>query len=75
MLNDLAGGGDSGQLADLPEDHADKLAEWLASRQPKLVTAAHWQLIDRFEREAGEPHRRPRVKLTSVSELLRIEHG
>jgi ferredoxin/flavodoxin---NADP+ reductase len=75
LLNDLAGAGDSGQLADLPEDHADKLAEWLASRQPKLVTAAHWQLIDRFEREAGEPHRRPRVKLTSVSELLRIGHG
>ena len=71
--------GGSGRLrrksvADFPEDHADKLADWLASRQPKLVTSAHWELIDRFEREAGEPHGRPRVKLPSLAKLLRISH-
>jgi ferredoxin/flavodoxin---NADP+ reductase len=63
------------ELADFPEDHADKLAEWLASHQPKLVTSAHWKLIDEHERSAGEPHGRPRVKLPSLAKLLHISHG
>ncbi|OBB69013.1 FAD-dependent oxidoreductase [Mycobacterium sp. 852014-50255_SCH5639931] len=64
-----------GGLAEFPEDHAGKLAEWLASRQPKLVTSAHWEIIDRHERSAGEPHGRPRVKLPNLAEMLRISHG
>ena len=73
LLNDLAVL-DAGP-ADLNGDRADKLAEWLASRQPKLVTASHWQAIDRFEREAGEQHGRPRAKVANLTELLRIGHG
>jgi ferredoxin--NADP+ reductase len=75
LLADLAGSQQQGALADLPADHADKLADWLASRQPKLVTSAHWEVIDRHERSAGEPHGRPRVKLPSLAELLRVSHG
>ncbi|MBO0865667.1 MAG: NADP oxidoreductase, partial [Mycobacterium sp.] len=71
LLDDLSRGG----LADFGTDHADKLAEWLASRQPQLVTDAHWKLIDEYERSAGEPHGRPRVKLTSLAKLLRVGHG
>ncbi|BBZ09917.1 FAD-dependent oxidoreductase [Mycobacterium branderi] len=71
LLDDLS----RASLADFGADHADKLAEWLASRQPKLVTDAHWKLIDEYERSAGEPHGRPRVKLPSLAELLRISHG
>ncbi len=56
-------------------DYAGELADWLASRQPKLVTAEHWELIDRHERAAGEAHGRPRVKLPNLTELLRIGHG
>ena len=41
----------------------------------KLVTDAHWKLIDEYERSAGEPHGRPRVKLASLAELLRVSHG
>ncbi|HYB37819.1 MAG TPA: FAD-dependent oxidoreductase [Mycobacterium sp.] len=74
LLADLAAAKDS-RLADFGDNHAEKLAEWLASRQPKLVTAEHWQAIDRFEREAGEPHGRPRVKLPTLTDLLRIGHG
>ncbi|WP_084247833.1 FAD-dependent oxidoreductase, partial [Mycobacterium avium] len=37
LLADLANAGPDG-LADFPDDHADRLADWLASRQPKLVT-------------------------------------
>jgi ferredoxin--NADP+ reductase len=74
LLADLADADDS-DLADFSCDHADKLVDWLTSRQPKLVTSAHWDLIDRFERAAGEPHGRPRVKLPNLAELLRISHG
>jgi ferredoxin/flavodoxin---NADP+ reductase len=72
LIADLTG---ATELADFPDDHADKLAEWLASRQPKLVTDAHWKLIDEHERAAGEPHGRPRVKLPSLAKLLQIGHG
>lgn len=75
LLADLSDAADNGGLADFPEDHADQLADWLASRQPKLVTSAHWELIDAHERAAGEPHGRPRVKLPSLSKLLRVSHG
>jgi ferredoxin/flavodoxin---NADP+ reductase len=74
LLNDLAGTPDS-ELTGFGGVHADKLAEWLTSRQPKLITTAHWLAIDRFEREAGEPHRRPRAKVANLTELLRIGHG
>ncbi|KLO33432.1 FAD-dependent oxidoreductase [Mycobacterium haemophilum] len=72
VMKDLAGAKDATEFG---ADHADRLAEWLAARQPKLVTSAHWQAIDRFERAAGEPHGRPRVKLPNLAELLRIGHG
>jgi ferredoxin--NADP+ reductase len=68
-------------LADLREvdgrdsEHTEDVVEWLLSRQPKLVTDDHWKLIDDHERSAGQPHGRPRVKLTSVADLLRIGHG
>jgi hypothetical protein len=67
LIADLAAARNSSRLADFGADHADKLAEWLASRQPKLVTAAHWEAIDRFERAAGERHGRPRVKLPTLA--------
>ncbi|WP_275080836.1 FAD-dependent oxidoreductase [Mycolicibacterium pyrenivorans] len=71
LLADLSGA----ELADFGADHADRLAEWLVERQPKVVTDDHWKLIDEHERSAGEGAGRPRVKLTSVAELLRVGHG
>jgi ferredoxin/flavodoxin---NADP+ reductase len=71
LISDLSGA----QLADVDEDHSEKLVEWLLERQPKLITDDHWKLINEHERAAGEPHGRPRVKVTSVAELLRIAHG
>jgi ferredoxin--NADP+ reductase len=64
----------SGALADFGADHDLELMQWLLSRQPQLVTDDHWQLIDAHERSTGEPHGRPRVKLASVADLLRIGH-
>jgi ferredoxin--NADP+ reductase len=71
VLSDLSGA----DLTDVGADHSDELVTWLLSRQPKLVTDDHWKLIDDYERSSGQPHGRPRVKLTSVAELLRIGHG
>ncbi|MDT5361357.1 MAG: hypothetical protein QOC69_3119 [Mycobacterium sp.] len=42
-----AGWDDQDELADPVGDHADKRGEWLAFRQPTLVTAPHSQAIDR----------------------------
>jgi ferredoxin--NADP+ reductase len=71
LLSDMAGA----ELAEVDADYSETLVEWLLSRQPKLITDDHWKLIDEYERSAGEPHGRPRVKLTSVADLLRIGHG
>ncbi|WP_319448585.1 MULTISPECIES: FAD-dependent oxidoreductase [unclassified Mycobacterium] len=71
LLTDLEGR----TLTEFADDHSEALVEWLLSRQPKLVTDDHWKLIDEHERSSGAPHGRPRVKLTSVAELLRIGHG
>jgi ferredoxin/flavodoxin---NADP+ reductase len=62
-------------LADVGADYSEKLVGWLLERQPKLITDDHWKLIDEHERSSGQPHGRPRVKVTSVAELLRIGHG
>jgi ferredoxin/flavodoxin---NADP+ reductase len=71
LTGDLRGA----ELADVGEDQSEKLVEWLLERQPKLITDDHWKLINQHERAAGEPLGRPRVKVTSVAELLRIGHG
>jgi ferredoxin--NADP+ reductase len=71
LIGDLRGA----KLADVGDDHSEKLVEWLLERQPKLITDDHWKLINQHERAAGEPLGRPRVKVTSVAELLRIGHG
>ena len=73
LLADL---GVEADLADFGADHSEKLVEWLLSRQPQTRSpTTTGKLIDAHERCAGEPHGRPRVKLTSVAELLRIGHG
>ncbi|WP_027941858.1 FAD-dependent oxidoreductase [Amycolatopsis taiwanensis] len=68
LLTDL----DSGELRRHGGDDPAAIEKWLAERQPGLVTEQGWQLIDAAERAAGEPHGRPRVKLCSHDELLRI---
>jgi ferredoxin/flavodoxin---NADP+ reductase len=56
-------------------DYPGELADWLASRQPRLVTGEHWHLLDSHERAAGEAQGRPRVKLASVDDMLQVTHG
>ncbi|WIM87993.1 FAD-dependent oxidoreductase [Candidatus Mycobacterium wuenschmannii] len=72
LIADLTAAAD---LAEFSTDHGAEIAEWLIERQPKVVTDAHWKLIDEHERSAGEPHGRPRVKLPNLAKLLHIGHG
>jgi ferredoxin/flavodoxin---NADP+ reductase len=72
LIADLTAAAD---LAEFGTDHGEEIAEWLIERQPKVVTDAHWKLIDEHERAAGEPHGRPRVKLPNLTKLLHIGHG
>jgi ferredoxin/flavodoxin---NADP+ reductase len=66
LLSDLDAG-----LLNVPADPSrDSLEELLAERSPDHVTYEGWEAIDSAERAAGEPHGRPRVKLTTTEELL-----
>jgi ferredoxin--NADP+ reductase len=47
----------------------------LTERVPELVTYEGWSEIDRHEQSLGEPHGRPRVKLTRIEQLLRVAAG
>jgi ferredoxin/flavodoxin---NADP+ reductase len=59
----------------LPEPPAPDPAELLATlraRAPELITYAGWSEIDRHERSLGEPHGRPRIKLTRIEQMLAV---
>ena len=61
---------DAGRLNEPADPSRDSLEELLAERAPEHVTYAGWEAIDAAEKAAGEPHGRPRVKLTRTEELL-----
>jgi ferredoxin/flavodoxin---NADP+ reductase len=63
------------KLADFGPEHSKELIQWLLQRQPTLVTDDHWKLIDAHERAAAQTTGRPRVKLTTVAEMLHIGHS
>ncbi len=66
LLEDL----DSDRLGTPTDPDRDSMEALVAERQPDAVSYAGWEAVDRVEREAGEPHGRPRVKLCSFEELL-----
>ena len=51
------------------------LADVLAERGAAPVVYAGWEEIDRLEKQAGEPHGRPRIKLATWAELLSASGG
>ncbi len=70
-------------LADLAADvhlrpsdpDPEAIESLLRERVPTLVTYEGWSEIDRHEQSLGEPHGRPRVKLTRIEQLLRVAAG
>ena len=63
LLEDARGG-------KLPPRGEGTLEELLAERGVDAVLYAGWEAIDQAERGAGEPHGRPRIKLSTWSDLL-----
>ena len=61
-------------LADPPQD-ADSFAELLAERAPEVVDFAGWTLIDKAEKAAGKPRKRPRVKFVDVDSMRAVVRG
>ena len=61
---------EAGRLLQPSDPDRDSLEELLDERKPGHVTYEGWAAIDSHERGAGEPHGRPRVKLTTAEALL-----
>jgi ferredoxin--NADP+ reductase len=74
ILADLASAAEQGRPAAHVPDSPDAAAveALLRARNPDLVTYTGWEAIDRHERSRGEPAGRPRVKLTTIDEMLRV---
>jgi ferredoxin/flavodoxin---NADP+ reductase len=72
ILADVASHNGAGGLPPPPTANAGAAEAMLCDRQPALVTYEGWEEIDRHERAAGAPAGRPRVKLTSIDEMLRV---
>jgi ferredoxin/flavodoxin---NADP+ reductase len=69
-VNTLLADLDAGRLGSPADSDRDSLEALIAERQPDAVSYAGWLAVDRAERQAGEPHGRPRIKLCSFEELL-----
>jgi ferredoxin/flavodoxin---NADP+ reductase len=70
VLDDHAAGRLGGVLVGTAE-----LMTMLATRQPDLLTYSDWQAIDRRERLLAGDAARPRVKFTSVDQMLAAARG
>lgn len=69
LLTDLADS-PAGARAAAPDE--DTVLAWLSARRPDLITDADWQTIDSYERARGHAAGRPRIKVVSTAEHLRI---
>lgn len=66
ILDDLG----EGRLPDPADPDADAVEALLAERKPDFVSYEAWGRIDAAEVAAGEPRGRPRVKFTTLEEML-----
>ncbi len=66
LLADLA----AGRLNEPPSPTLEAAEALVADHRPEAIEYAHWESIDAHERDRGEPHGRPRIKLCSWDELL-----
>jgi ferredoxin--NADP+ reductase len=65
----------AGKIPAAAIDDPDAIETLLAERKPDHIVYEHWEAIDHHERSSGEPHGRPRVKLTRVEHLLDAARG
>lgn len=58
-----------------PEKDAEAFSALLSERAPEVVDFSGWSLIDKAERAAGKPRKRPRVKFVDVDSMLAVVRG
>ncbi|MGQ0600934.1 MAG: FAD-dependent oxidoreductase [Anaerolineales bacterium] len=66
MLADLA----AGKVLNLAQPTAAAAEALIRTRQPNIVTYADWRMLDVLELKRGQAVGRPRLKFTSVDEML-----
>lgn len=71
MLEDLP---QLGGIADEKRDPA-LIEQLLCERGIDFVSYKHWQLLDKYEVSCGASRNCPRIKLTSVSEMMAVIRG
>lgn len=64
----------AGRLTE-PTDDDDSLRTLIEERQPEAIDYAGWKAIDRHERSVARQQRRPRIKLTSVPDMVQVANG
>jgi ferredoxin--NADP+ reductase len=69
-MNTLLADATAGTLLQPANPSATEFEALLCSRQENLVTFGQWKRLDKIECERGAPAGRPRVKMTSVEEML-----
>jgi ferredoxin--NADP+ reductase len=67
MLEDLAGG----RVNEAAQPQSAAAEALVRERQPQYTTYADWQKLDALELARGQSAGRPRVKFTSVPEMLK----
>jgi ferredoxin--NADP+ reductase len=72
ILADLSSNGDGPSRHRPEQPDGAAIERLLRERRPQLVTYEGWEAIDRHEKALGEAAGRPRVKLTSIEEMLRV---
>lgn len=68
MLDDMA----AGMLLDPAHPEAAAIDRLVREREPDVVSYDDWLKIDAVERQRGEEQGRPRVKFTTVEEMLAV---
>ncbi|MCH8122401.1 MAG: FAD-dependent oxidoreductase [Bacteroidetes bacterium] len=68
MIEDLS----AGKHFDPESTDSESIQSFVHDRQPHLISYDDWLQIDAAERTAGESRDRPRVKFTSVEEMLEV---
>ena len=60
----------SGRINDPESPDAESVEEFIRGAEPRYVTYEDWLRLNELEVEMGKAHGRPRVKYTSVEEML-----
>ena len=71
MLEDLA----EGWILNPARPGINECAAWIAGCQSEYFSFDDWRKLDAYEVNRGKQAGRPRVKLTSVAEMLAVRNG